>query len=205
MSLFECVLNHCLRKLKLNNSLLSRKLKLYYLWIKSPSLVTPTPFETTLHFRNLFLSHFITTPSESSSRHKCSHYQNFVFPPYMLHVFPISSPLQLIILKTFISNYEGAFYKSVVFANPTSLPIPLIQVSPGLRSHTSCTYIRGAQTSAARSSWRLNFVRWHLIFMGLSMELDSCWGYDLSTTKRKRFPHIGHKKRGHQWKERTHD
>ena len=54
MSLFEYVLNHCLRTLKLRNSLLSRKLKLYYRWIKSPS-VTLTPFETTLHFRKLFL------------------------------------------------------------------------------------------------------------------------------------------------------
>jgi hypothetical protein len=44
------------------------------------------------------------------------------FFPYMLHVMPISSPLHLIILTTFISNYEDAFYKSVVFANPMSLP-----------------------------------------------------------------------------------
>jgi len=48
----------------------------------------------------------------------------------MLHVVPISSSLQLIILTTFILNYEGAFYKSVVFANPMSLPVSFIQISP---------------------------------------------------------------------------
>jgi len=139
MSLFEYVLNHCLRKLKLRNFLLSTKLKLYYRWIKSPSLVTPTPFETTLHFRNLFIKQplyyhsicVLVASLELSLSKFC-----------MLRMFPISSPLQLIILTTFISNYEEAFYKSMVFANPTLLPIPLIQISPRLCRHTSYTYIR---------------------------------------------------------------
>jgi len=80
MSLFECVLNHCLRKLKLSNSLLSRKLKLYYRWIKSPSLATPTPFSQPVSQTATLL------PLHLSLRLKCclpfsSHYQNFVFSP----------------------------------------------------------------------------------------------------------------------------
>ena len=131
MSLFEYVLNHCPRKLKLRNSLLSRKLKLYYRWIKSPSLVTPTPFETTLHFRNLFLkqplyhnSICVLVASQMLSSLELSLPKFFIFSPYMLRMVPISSPLQLIILTTFISNYERAFYISMVFANPMLLPIP---------------------------------------------------------------------------------